>query len=186
MAPPDRSIPQKFLKVRRLEAQDVAEYRELRLEGLKGHPAAFLSSWEDEADKPIAWWTERLQNNAVFGGWIGDSSLLGVAGLRVHDAAKLRHKGVLWGMYVRPQARGSGLAPSLVQRVIEEARTLVEEICLTVVASNTAAHRLYRAAGFEPYGLERRALKLGDAYHDEVLMALRLQQPHEPRDSGSI
>jgi RimJ/RimL family protein N-acetyltransferase len=80
-------------------------------------------------------------------------------------------------MYVRPQARGSGLATSLVQRVIEHARTLVEEIGLTVVASNQAAHRLYSAAGFEPYGLERRGLKVGDAYYDHVLMALPLREP---------
>jgi RimJ/RimL family protein N-acetyltransferase len=65
----------------------------------------------------------------------------------------------------------------LVQRVIEQARTLVEEINLTVVASNTAAHRLYSAAGFEQYGLERRALKIGDAYYDEVLMTLRFSEP---------
>jgi len=33
------------------------------------------------------------------------SPLVGVAGFRVEDAVKLRHKGVLWGMYVRPEAR---------------------------------------------------------------------------------
>jgi RimJ/RimL family protein N-acetyltransferase len=46
---------------------------------------------------------------------------------------------------------------------------------LTVVASNAAACRLYRAAGFEQYGLERRALKIGDTYYDEALMALSLR-----------
>ena len=179
MAQFDASIPQKVIKVRRLDAHDVTSYRELRLEGLKSHPEAFISSWEDESDKPASWWTERLEMNSVFGGWIDNSPLLGLAGLRVHTAAKLRHKGVLWGMYVRPGARGTGLAASLVQRVIEQAQPLVEEICLTVVASNTAAHRLYRAAGFEQYGLERRALKVGDQYYDEVLMALPLHQPRE-------
>ena len=83
-------------------------------------------------------------------------------------------------MNVRPQARGTGLAASLVQRVVEQARTLVEELCLTVVASNTAACRLYSAAGFEQYGLERKALKVGNQYYDEVLMALSL---HPPRKS---
>jgi GNAT superfamily N-acetyltransferase len=116
----------------------------------------------DEDGKPDAWWANRLEANTVFGGWIGSSSLLGVAGVRVHGAVKLRHKGMLWGMYVRPEARGTGLAASLVQRVIEEAQSFVEEICLTVVASNAAAHRLYRAAGFEQYGLERRALRVGE------------------------
>jgi RimJ/RimL family protein N-acetyltransferase len=176
MAKLDASVPQ-LLKVRRLETDDVGIYRELRLEGLESHPEAFSASWEDESAKPASWWAERLQASTVFGGWIDGSPLLGVAGFHVSGAPKLRHKGILWGMYVRPQARGSGLATSLVQRVIEHARTLVEEISLTVVASNQAAHRLYSAAGFEPYGLERRGLKVGDAYYDHVLMALPLREP---------
>jgi GNAT superfamily N-acetyltransferase len=134
MAEIDVPVPQKLVKVRRLEAHDVTSYRELRLEGLKGHPEAFSSSWEDEAGKPASWWTERLEINFVLGGWIDDSPLLGVAGLRVNTATKLRHKGVLVGMYVRPHARGTGLAALLVQRVIEHARSVIEELSLTVVA----------------------------------------------------
>lgn len=160
--------------VRRLGVPDAAGYRDLRLEGLRSHPKAFGASWEDEAGRDLAWFAERLERNVVFGGWVGDSGLAGAAGLHVPEAAKLRHKGVLWGMFVRPQARRTGLATALVGRVIEQARTMVEEIRLTVVASNTAAIRLYTTAGFKEYGLERRALKLGDEYHDELLMALPL------------
>jgi RimJ/RimL family protein N-acetyltransferase len=163
-------------KIRRLETEDAAIYREMRLEGLKDHPEAFGAAWDDEIEKPASWWTERLESNTVFGGWIEGSPLLGVAGFYVLGAAKQRHKGVLWGMYVRPAARGTGLAASLLQCVIEHARPRVEEVRLTVMASNTAAHRLYSAAGFEPYGLERRALKVGDDYYDDVLMALPLQR----------
>ena len=96
------------------------------------------------------------------------------------EAVKLRHKGVLWGMYIRPEVRGTGLAAALVQRVVEHARTLVEEICLTVVASNASACRLYSVAGFKEYGLERRALKVGSEYYDELLMALTLNPRPEP------
>jgi hypothetical protein len=106
---------------------------------------------------------------------VNGSPLVGAAGLRVQNRVKLQHKGVLWGMYVRPEARGKGLAAALVQQVVEHARTLVEEVCLTVVASNAAAIRLYGAAGFKEYGLERRALKVGSEYYDEVLMALPLK-----------
>ncbi len=175
MAPPDASMPQKPFKVRRLEAHDATVYRDLRLEGLKNHPEAFGSSWEDESGRPDAWWAERLQASTVFGGWTLDSPLLGVAGFHAHAATKLRHKAVLWGMYVRTEGRGTGLAACLVQRVIEHARPLVEEISLTVVASNIAGKRLYSAAGFEPYGIERRALKIGEEYFDEVLMTLPLR-----------
>ena len=170
------STSQQHFQIRRLEPHDVAAYRELRLEGLKNHPDSFGASWEDEIEKPDSWWTGRLESSTVFGGWIEESALLGVAGFYVLDLAKQRHKGILWGMYVRPDARGTGLAASLLQRVIEHARPRVEEIRLTVMATNTAAHRLYTAAGFEPYGLERRALKVGDDYYDDVLMALPLQR----------
>ena len=169
-------MTKKLFNMRRLEAHDAAVYRDLRLEGLKSHPEAFGSSWEDESGKPADWWAERLQANTIFGGWIDHSPLLGVAGFHRHVATKHRHKAVLWGMYVRPAARGTGLAAALVQRVIEHARPLIEDISLTVVASNTAAHRLYSAAGFEPYGIERRALKIGDEYFDEVLMARSLRE----------
>jgi hypothetical protein len=49
---------------------------------------------------------ERLQTTTVFGGSVNDSPLVGVAGFAVYDTPKLRHKGVLWKMYVRPEARG--------------------------------------------------------------------------------
>jgi hypothetical protein len=99
------SGPTISLKVRRLEASDVADYRELRLDSMKAHPESFGASWESEGEKPISWWVERLQTSSVFGGWLNNSPLVGVAGFAVHDTPKLRHKGVLWGMYVRPEAR---------------------------------------------------------------------------------
>ena len=113
--------------------------------------------------------------------WLGEQfAARRVAGFRVRDAVKLQHKGVLWGMYVRPGARGTGLAAALVQQVVEHARTRVEEVCLTVVTSNASARRLYNAAGFKEYGLERRALKVGSEYYDEVLIALPLTLHPEP------
>lgn len=177
MTKPVTSGPTTLLKIRRLDASDVADYRQLRLESMKAHPESFGASWESEAEKPISWWAERLQTATLFGGWVNDSPLAGTAGFAVQDSPKLRHKGVLWGMYVRPEARGTGLAAALVQQVVAHARTLVEQVCLTVVASNVAARRLYGAAGFEEYGLEPRGLKVGSEYYDQVLMVL----PFNPR-----
>ena len=78
--------------VRRLAAADAACYRELRLEGLRGHPEAFGSSWEDEASRPLAWFAERLERHAVFGGGShGSPALAGAVGLLVPEGAKLRH-----------------------------------------------------------------------------------------------
>ena len=171
----DDTLSPSALTVRLLNARDTDAYRTLRLEALKSHPEAFASSWELEVEKPTSWWTERLSISTIFGGWKNSTSLIGTAGFYRQDGAKLRHKGVLWGMYVHPQARGSGLATTLLNSAIEHAKSLVEELSLTVTASNTAARRLYEKMGFEEYGLERRALKIGTEYYDEVLMSLSLR-----------
>ena len=44
---------------------------------------------------------------------------------------------------------------------------------VSCVAQDAARH-LYRLLGFEVYGLEPRALKMGDQFLDEELMVLRL------------
>jgi RimJ/RimL family protein N-acetyltransferase len=97
-----------------------------------------------------------------------------MAGLFVPEGAKTRHNGLLWGVYVRPEARGTGLAAALVERVLDHAHGVVEEVRLAAVSSNLTALRLYARLGFTAYATEPRALKVGDAYHDEVLMLRRL------------
>lgn len=175
MSEDNRKVP---VEVRRLSTSDVGSYRDLRLDGLRAHPEAFGASWEDEAAQPLAWFANRIDRNVMFGGGpAGTSDLRGIVGFYVLDSAKQRHKGVLWGMFVKPEARGTGLAPSLVARVLEHAVQTVEEVRLTVVATNTAAIRLYERAGFAQYGLEQRALKIGHDYHDEVLMGLSPLRP---------
>jgi ribosomal protein S18 acetylase RimI-like enzyme len=162
--------------LRRLEASDAEAFRELRLEGLRNHPEAFGSSWEEESEKPLASFADRLDKNIVLAGAASDRQILGVAAVGVQQALKERHKGFLWGMYLRPEARGSGLASALLEALLSEARGAVEEIKLTVVTTNVSAIRLYARHGFKEYGIERRALKVGERYYDELLMALSFKE----------
>ena len=160
--------------LRRLGVSDVAAYRDLRLLGLRSHLSAFGASFEEEVGKPLEWFVERLESSAVWGAWLdGDPNLAGVAALHVSATAKAMHKGLLWGMFVRPEARGTGLAASLAGQLLAQVRSTVEEVRLSVTTSNAAAVRLYARLGFRPYGVEPRALKIGGEYHDELLMALR-------------
>jgi ribosomal protein S18 acetylase RimI-like enzyme len=49
----------------------------------------------------------------------------------------------------------------------------VEQVTLSVTASNEAAVRLYKAAGFMEVGRMPRALKMGPDYFDELMMVHR-------------
>jgi ribosomal protein S18 acetylase RimI-like enzyme len=167
------------VSVRRLSSVDAASFREIRLEGLTQDPDAFSSTFDEESGKPLSAFAERLTASAVFAAFRGPD-ILGVAGFYGQPGPKHRHKGTLWGMYVRPQARGAGIGARLVEAVIEHARAHVELIELTVISENLAARRLYRRLGFEEYGLEKRAAKYRGRYHDDVLMAKILSPESEP------
>jgi len=157
--------------IRLLTPADAALYRAIRLEALANNPEAFTSTLEREQDKPLAWFEERLAISDLFGALIADE-LVGTAGFRREDGAKTAHKGVLWGMYVRPGARKSGVGRLLVEAVAAHAAERVEQLQLVVVSDNVAALRLYAAAGFVEYGRAVKALKWGGRYSDEILMVM--------------
>ena len=100
-----------------------------------------------------------------------NGQLIAVAEFAVQQSQKRAHKGVLWGMYVRPAARKAGVGRRLVEAICNLARQQVELIQLTVVRDNEQARSLYARLGFLEYGLEKNALKQGGLYYDEVLMA---------------
>ena len=176
------------IKIRRLTSADAAAYRDVRLAGLRDSPEAFGSTFDRENTQPLTWFCDRLSNSAVFGA-SNSTALLGVAGLAIRQSEKERHKGLLWGMYVRPDARKAGVGRQLVEAVIEHARAHVEVIQLSVVSDNEPARRLYASLGFAEYGLEKESLKQNGHYYDEILMALYLRldldQPRDRQNSVS-
>ncbi len=79
-------------------------------------------------------------------------------------------------MYVHADASGRGIGRRLIQETIKRAREIegLEQINLTVVASNSRAKNLYFSEGFKSFAMEERGLKMGETYYDEEQMALRL------------
>lgn len=153
-------------KVRRLTVEDARIFRDIRLEALEDYPEAFQSTYETAADLPLEAYAVRLQMYALFGGFVGDD-LQGFVGFTPFRNPKIAHKGVLWGMYVRPDGRGTGLAKTLLNAAFDYARDHVEQVVISVIADNKRALRFYEKMGFELYGTEPRALKMGGKYYDE-------------------
>src|ERR1700683_70967 len=155
--------------VRQLEPGDAESYRDIRLEALRLHPDAFASLYAAEVKESIADFAARIAGGDFFGGFV-DGGLEGIAGFIVRAPAQLSHKGSLGAMYVRESQRGTGLAEAIVNTVLAHARTRVEQVQLSVTATNERAIRFYRRLGFEAYATEPKALKVGDRYVDELLM----------------
>ena len=132
-------------------------------------PDAFSSTFGHESAMPLAWFAERIVAGNVFGAFVR-GELLGVAGYWPREGAKESHKAILWGMYVRSAARGTGLGERLIDAVVKHATGRVELLQLGVATGNAAALRLYIKTGFSEYGREMKALKQDGRYSDEILM----------------
>lgn len=169
-------MPGRPVAIRRLRAADAQAYRAIRLEGLRDAPAAFGATFEQEAARPLAGFAERLEANFVLAASAGEE-VLGTAGFRALDRAKERHKGALFGLYVRPAARRCGVGAALVAAILAHAADFVEQVQLAVGAQNAPARQLYAQLGFVAWGTERRALNHGGVYEDEVHMVKFLAEP---------
>jgi ribosomal protein S18 acetylase RimI-like enzyme len=166
------------IQIRRLIACDAETFRDIRLESLRCNPEAFGSTFAAESVNAASWFAGRLGTSFVLGAFHA-ADLVGIAALIIQAGEKSAHKGSLVGMYVRPDARRAGVGRRLVEAVIDTARQHVELVQLTVVTGNEAALRLYSGLGFVQYGLEKKALKQGGRYYDEILMVKYLTQDQD-------
>ena len=106
------------IEIRPLTPADATAYRGIRLAGLRESPEAFGSTFDRENIQPLAWFCDRLAAAQVFGAF-RSPDLLGIAGFAIREGEKERHKGLLWGMYVRPDVRKAGVGRQLVEAVVE-------------------------------------------------------------------
>lgn len=93
------------------------------------------------------------------------------------DREKLRHKGILFRMYVSKDFRGQGIAKRLIEKLIERVKQIsdIEQINLTVIANNDNAKKLYGKFGFVTFGSENNAIKWKGKYFTEDQMTLKLK-----------
>lgn len=134
------------MEVRCLNPEDAALWRDIRLEALEREPEQFSSRHADWVDRPLADFAARLEGASVWAA-IDGGRVLAVAALTPDVDGVGR--GWVEAVYVRPEARGRGLARAVLaeaERVAREQR--LGELRLEVRAANPAARGLYARLGF--------------------------------------
>ena len=164
------------MEIRRLTDLDAESYRQLRHEALEREPQAFTESAAEHRALTLETIRDRLvtaDDNFVLGAFI-DRQLIGMAGFFRRRGEKIRHRGGIWGVYVSEECRGRGVGRALLAELIGLLQLLpgIEQVTLAVSRQNAGARTLYESLGFEVYGCEKGALKIGDEYVDEELMVL--------------
>ena len=164
--------------IRVLNENDAADLWRIRLEALQREPHAFSESVAEHREISIESIAARIVRTAgkfALGAFV-NGELVGTLRFERSERVKSQHRASIHAVYVTDAYRGRGVARALLAEMLRTARAQkgIEQIELAVGAGQTAAKRLYEALGFEYYGREERALKIGEEYIGRDLMVLRL------------
>lgn len=160
--------------IRVVRAEEWPLVKELRLAALRDPvaPVAFLETYEQGVTRSDEFWRDRALGAsedgsgevrqfvavAPDGRWDGSVTVLierPDAEVRFGEAAET-HQAHVVGVFVRPEARGRGLAEELFRAATEWAWSLdgprIERVRLYVHEDNARAAAFYRRIGFVPTG----------------------------------
>ena len=166
------------MHIRLLNEQDAQALWNFRMLALQTDPWSFVESPEELQKIPVVEYDARLRSNGpenfIVGAFDHDD-LVAMVGFYREQPLKRRHKGWIWGVFVKPEARGQGVAKSLMTEAISRAKAIpgLEIVLLTVSVGQTAPRNLYVSLGFRPIGIEPQGLKIGDEHLDEEHMVLK-------------
>ena len=168
-----------MMEIRLLTEHDAEAWWRLRRLALETDPQSFVESVADHEKTSVEETREKFRRGGPENFIVGvfeDGRLAGMAGFYRDQHAHLKHKGHIWGVYVRQESRGKGAAKAMIAEIVRRARSIpgVEQILLVVSANQAPARRVYESMGFKQYGTEPRSLKVGGDYIDDDLMVLYL------------
>ncbi|MFF1902623.1 GNAT family N-acetyltransferase [Kitasatospora sp. NPDC058218] len=158
--------------IRAVEADDWPKIKQLRLDALLDPAAAvaFHDTHEKASAQPDDFWQDRAAGAAAgvaarqFVAEAADGRWLGTVSVLVERAGTATYFGEvpeqpqthLVGVFVRPEARGSGVSQELFEAALAWSWSLaeprIERVRLFVHQANGRAEAMYRKIGFEPTG----------------------------------
>jgi cyclohexyl-isocyanide hydratase len=158
-------------------SDQLATYKKFLSVGLVEDADSFRLSANDDLHTPFP--TKDKPDSFTLGAYC-DGQLAGVVSFARDgaDREKLRHKGLLFRMYIAKEYRGKGVGRQLIEALLERVKSLasLEQINLTVVTNNDRAKALYEKFGFKTFSIEVNAIKWQGKYHTEETMVLMLNK----------
>ena len=156
------------ITVRALGVDDWEQYRSVRLTALHDSPEAFVATHDEEQAEPEEFWRARMERSTRLLAE-RDGRPVGIASVGLVDDDQ-PEASQLFGLWVHPEARGSGVATALVRA---GARTAAEsgkrQLLYWVGTDNGRAVAFASGFGFRPTAQRRPMRVVSEADGEEEL-----------------
>lgn len=163
------------IHVRALSEADWELFRSVRLRALEESPEAFVADHATEAAEGDDFWKARLERSRRLIAEV-EGAPAGIVSLG--SVAERPEAGQIFGLWVDPKLRGTGVATALVRAGVETASGLGKKHVLYWVGTdNGRAVAFASGFGFRPTS-ERRPMRVAneDDGEEEIAMELPLEQ----------
>ena len=168
--------------IRELTADDAEAFRDLQRVAAQLAESGFTSSldaWESksltEISRILA--AEHASHHEFILGAFIDHKLVGMVGFFRPSRPRPEPRGHVWGMFMRPEWRGKGIAGQLMDQLIAHAKKMpnLYTIQLTTLDRSKGIIALYRSRGFEVFATEQQVIRIGQVQYNELYMQLNLK-----------
>lgn len=135
--------------LRTITAEDWASFRDVRLKALADSPQAFGITHAEAMANAASVWQQRADGpGPVVVAYSGERPVA-MGGLHAPADSS---EAFVWGMWVEPDARGSGQGAEVLKELLAKAAQMDRPVLLHVTEGNDGARRLYERHGFVPTG----------------------------------
>ncbi|HET7397250.1 MAG TPA: GNAT family N-acetyltransferase [Intrasporangium sp.] len=169
------------ITVRALGEADWEEYRSVRLAALRESPEAFVASLEEEQAYDESAWRDRMNRSQRLLA-VRQGEAVGVVSIGEGEG-NTGEVGELFGLWVAPDYRGSGVATLLVKEAASRARTSGRRhLVYWVGTENGRAVAFASGMGFLPTDYRRpMGVVSADDGDEEIAMVLPLHEEPGPQ-----
>ncbi len=162
------------MEIRKLTQNDLEQYKEIRLEGLKNNPLFFGSSFEEEKAMNINLWLNKITENndhCSFGLFVSNK-LISLITLNFETREKRKHCINITSVITKQNFQNKGYASLLFKETLSYIDNFKKytNLTLKVGETNINAIKLYKKFGFIETGKDINTIFYNNNYYSLITM----------------